>query len=155
MHHRADFELGGKVIEYHCRFGDPETQVVLPLLDTDLLDIFDAVYDETLSSLDIKWKNESCACVIMASGGYPKKYESGKEIHGLDAKGQLDCAYVYHAGTKLTDGKFLTAGGRVLGVTSTGEDLKTALDNAYNAVGKISFEKAHYRNDIGQRALKA
>lgn len=146
---------GVKVIEYNCRFGDPETQVVLPLLDTDLLDIFDAVYDETLSSLEIKWKNESCACVIMASGGYPKKYENGKEIHGLDAKGQLDSAYVYHAGTKLSDGKFLTAGGRVLGVTSTGADLKTALANAYKAVGKISFEKAHYRKDIGQRALKA
>ena len=146
---------GVKVIEYNCRFGDPETQVVLPLLDTDLLDIFEAIYDERLSELDIKWKNESCACVIMASGGYPKSYEKGKEIKGLDAKGQLDNAFIYHAGTKLEDGKFLTAGGRVLGVTATGNTLKTALDNAYAAVDGIEFEKAHYRKDIGKRALMA
>ncbi len=146
---------GPKVIEYNCRFGDPETQVVLPLLDTDLYDIFDAIYDERLSELDIRWKDESCACVILASGGYPKSYEKGKEISGLDDKGQADGVFVYHAGTKLSDGVFTTNGGRVLGVTATGKDLETALANAYNGAKKITFDKVHYRNDIGKRALAA
>ncbi len=144
---------GMKVIEYNCRFGDPEAQVVLPLLDTDLVDIMLSICDGKLSEIDVKWKNDSCACVVMASGGYPVKYESGKEISGLDAKGQCQGAFVYHAGTKFADDKFLTAGGRVLGVTSTGKDLQSALDNAYAAVKSIDFDKAHYRNDIGQRAL--
>lgn len=146
---------GPKVIEYNCRFGDPETQVVLPLLDTDLYDIFEAIYDERLSELDIKWKNESCACVILASGGYPKSYEKGKEISGLDDKGQAEGVFVYHAGTKLSDGVFTTNGGRVLGVTATGKDLETALANAYAGAKKITFDKVHYRNDIGKRALAA
>ncbi len=145
---------GAKVVEYNCRFGDPETQVVLPLLETDLVDIIEAIWEEKLDALDIKWSENSCACVVMASGGYPEKYETGKEISGLDENGQSDLAYVYHAGTKLEDGKFLTAGGRVLGITATGTDLKTALDKAYKAVDTITFEKAHYRKDIGQRALK-
>ncbi len=144
---------GAKVIEYNCRFGDPETQVVLPLLETDMMDIIEAVWNESLDTLDIKWSNKSCACIVMASGGYPEKYETGKEINGLDENGQADGAFVYHAGTKLEDGKFLTAGGRVLGVTATGNDLKAALDKAYAAVEKISFEKAHYRTDIGKKAL--
>lgn len=144
---------GPKVVEYNCRFGDPETQVVLPLLETDFTDIIEAVWNESLSELDIKWSEKSCACVVMASGGYPEKYETSKEIGGLDENGQCAGAYVYHAGTKLENGKFLTAGGRVLGVTAVGEDLQTALDNAYNAVGKISFDKAHYRTDIGKKAL--
>ncbi|MBQ8728371.1 MAG: phosphoribosylamine--glycine ligase [Oscillospiraceae bacterium] len=146
---------GPKVIEYNCRFGDPETQVVLPLLDTDLYDIFEAIYDERLSEVDIKWKDESCACVILASGGYPKSYEKGKEISGLDDKGQADGVFVYHAGTKLSDGVFATNGGRVLGVTATGKDLETALSNAYKGAKKITFDKVHYRNDIGKRALAA
>ena len=145
---------GAKVIEYNCRFGDPETQVVLPLLETDLVDIIEAIWEEKLDTLDISWSNDSCACVVMASGGYPEKYETGKEISGLDENGQSTAAYIYHAGTKLENGKFLTAGGRVLGVTATGADLQTALDKAYKAVDGISFEKAHYRKDIGQRALK-
>ncbi len=146
---------GAKVIEYNCRFGDPETQVVLPLLETDMLDIMEAIWEEKLDTLDIKWSNKSCACVVMASGGYPEKYETGKEISGFDADGQVDAdAFVYHAGTKLVDGKYLTAGGRVLGITAVGGNLREALDKAYSAVGKISFEKAHYRKDIGQRALK-
>ena len=144
---------GAKVVEYNCRFGDPETQVVLPLLETDFVDIIEAVDNETLENLDIKWSENACACVVMASGGYPEKYETGKEISGLDENGQTSGAYVYHAGTKLEDGKFLTAGGRVLGVTATGENLKAALGDAYKAVEKISFEKAHYRKDIGQKAL--
>lgn len=146
---------GAKVVEYNCRFGDPETQVVLPLLETDLVDIMEAVWEEKLDQLDIKWSDKSCACVVIASGGYPEKYETGKEISGLDEKGQSPLAYVYHAGTKLENGKYYTAGGRVLGVTATGADLREALDKAYKAVDAITFEKAHHRNDIGQRALKA
>lgn len=146
---------GAKVVEYNCRFGDPETQVVLPLLETDLVDIMEAVWEEKLDQLDIKWSDKSCACVVIASGGYPEKYETGKEIYGLDEKGQSPLAYVYHAGTKLENGKYYTAGGRVLGVTATGSDLREALDKAYKAVEAITFEKAHHRNDIGQRALKA
>lgn len=145
---------GVKVIEYNCRFGDPETQVVLPLLETDLAEIIEAVWEERLDSLEVKWSEKSCACVVMASGGYPEKYETGLEIAGLDEKGQADAeAYVYHAGTKLENGKFLTAGGRVLGVTSTADTLKEALDKAYKAVDTISFDKAHYRKDIGKKAL--
>lgn len=146
-------ENGPKVVEYNCRFGDPETQVVLPLLETDLVDIMEAIWEERLDSLDIKWSGKSCACVVMASGGYPEKYETGKPISGLDEKGQSPLAYVYHAGTKLEDGKYLTAGGRVLGVTATADDLKSALDAAYKAVESISFDKAHYRRDIGAKAL--
>lgn len=144
---------GARVIEYNCRFGDPETQVVLPLLETDLVDIIEAVWEEKLDTLDIKWSDKSCACVVMASGGYPEKYETGKEITGLDENGQSPLAYVYHAGTKLDNGRYLTAGGRVLGVTAVGDNLQAALDKAYKAVQTISFEKAHYRRDIGKRAL--
>lgn len=146
---------GVKVIEYNCRFGDPETQVVLPVLDTDIVDIMEAIYDEKLDEIDIKWKDEACACVVMASGGYPKKYATGLEISGLDNSGQVENAFVYHAGTKFEDGKFLTAGGRVLGVTATGKNLEKALEKAYEAVGKINFENAHYRKDIGKKALDA
>ncbi len=144
---------GVKVIEYNCRFGDPETQVVLPLLDTDLVDIFEAVYKGTLADIDIKWKKEYCTCVVMASGGYPQSYPKGLEMHGMDDKGQVEGAFVYHAGTKYADGKFYTNGGRVLGVTATCDTLQGALDKSYAAVEKISFENAHYRHDIGQRAL--
>lgn len=146
---------GAKVIEYNCRFGDPETQVVLPLLETDLADIIEAIWEERLEELEVKWSSKSCACVVMASGGYPEKYETGKEISGLNEKGQCENkdTFVYHAGTKLENGKFLTAGGRVLGIAATANDLKKALDNAYSAVEKVSFEKAHYRKDIGQKAL--
>ena len=145
---------GVKVIEYNCRFGDPETQVVLPLLETNLAEIIEAVWEERLDSLDVKWSEGSCACVVMASGGYPEKYETGLEISGLDGKGQAAAdAYVYHAGTKLENGKFLTAGGRVLGVTSTADTLQEALDKAYKAVETISFKNVHYRRDIGKKAL--
>ena len=144
---------GPKVIEYNCRFGDPETQVVLPLLDTDLVDIFDAVINEKLSQIDIKWKNASSACVVLASGGYPKKYETGLKITGLNENGQLDDVKIYHAGTKLENNEFYTSGGRVLGVTAVSETLKSAVDKAYDAVNDIKFDKMHYRKDIGQRAL--
>lgn len=145
---------GPKVIEYNCRFGDPETQVVLPKLKTDIMEIFDAINNETLSQLDIEWSNDACACIIMASGGYPKSYPKGIEISGLE-NGQLDGVTVYHAGTAIKDGKLVTSGGRVLGVTATGKTLVQALEKSYVAVEKISFDGAHYRKDIGQRALKA
>lgn len=147
---------GAKVIEYNCRFGDPETQVVLPLLETDLVDIIEAVWEERLSELEVKWSDKACACVVMASGGYPEKYETGKAIDGLNEKGQVNAdAYVYHAGTKLENGKFLTAGGRVLGVASAADTLQEALDKSYEAVKTIGFENAHYRTDIGKRALNS
>lgn len=145
---------GVKVIEYNCRFGDPEAQVVLPLLETDLVDIMEAIWEEKLDKLEVKWSNKACACVVMASGGYPEKYETGFEIEGLDADGQIEGdAYVYHAGTRAESGKFRTIGGRVLGVTATADTLQEALDKAYRAVDTISFEGAHYRRDIGKKAL--
>ena len=146
---------GPKVIEYNCRFGDPETQVVLPLLDADLCEIFEAIYNEKLADVSISWKKEFCTCVVMASGGYPLSYPKGIEMNGMDEKGQVDGAFVYHAGTKYADGKFLTNGGRVIGVTATGETLSKALEKSYAAVEKITFDKAHYRHDIGKRALQA
>lgn len=145
---------GPKVIEYNCRFGDPETQVVLPRLKTDIVDIFEAIDNETLSDLDVEWSDDACACVIMASGGYPKSYPKGIEITGL-SNGQLDGVTVYHAGTKLKDNKLVTSGGRVLGVTALGDTLENALKKSYDAVEKIHFEGAHYRRDIGKRALEA
>lgn len=145
---------GPKVIEYNCRFGDPETQVVLPRLKTDIIDIFEAIDNETLSDLDVEWSDDACACVIMASGGYPKSYPKGIEITGL-SNGQLDGVTVYHAGTKLQDNKLVTSGGRVLGVTALGDTLENALKKSYDAVEKIHFEGAHYRRDIGKRALEA
>lgn len=147
---------GPKVIEYNCRFGDPETQVVLPMLKTDLLDIMEAVENRKLSDLPIDWKQGACACIVLASGGYPEKYETGKVISGLNEKGQLADAAVYHAGTKLSeDGEFLTAGGRVLGITASAEHLRDALDAAYKAAAEVTFENVHYRRDIGQRGLNA
>lgn len=145
---------GPKVIEYNCRFGDPETQVVLPRLKTDIIDIFEAINNETLSELDIEWSEKACACVIMASGGYPKSYKKGVEITGLTS-GQLDGVTVYHAGTKIENDKLVTSGGRVLGVTALGDSLADALKKSYEAVENIHFDNAHYRNDIGKRALEA
>jgi len=144
-------EQGPKAIEYNCRFGDPETQVVLPLLKTDLFTIMRAVRDEHLSELDIQWSTGAAACVVLASGGYPKKYETGFPIEGLDEDGGHPGVIVYHAGTKKQDGKFLTAGGRVLGVTGLGDNLPQALEKAYDAVKEITFEKVHYRTDIGKK----
>lgn len=145
---------GPKVIEYNCRFGDPETQVVLPRLKTDIMDIFEAINNETLSDLDIEWDDRACTCVIMASGGYPKSYPKGIEINGL-TDGQLDGVTVYHAGTKRDGNKLVTSGGRVLGVTALGETIEDALAKSYAGVEKIKFDGAHYRKDIGQKALNA
>ena len=141
---------GPKVIEYNARFGDPEAQVVLPRLKTDLVDICEAVIDGSLSDLEIEWDDGAAACVVMASGGYPVSYKKGIEMFGLDENGQVDGAVVYHAGTKYENGRFYTNGGRVLGVTAKAPTLDEALEKAYAAVKKISFEGAHYRTDIGR-----
>ena len=146
---------GPRVIEYNCRFGDPETQVVLPLLQGDLLEIFMACTEGTLRPDMVAFAPGVAACVVMASGGYPGKYETGLPISGLDEAVALPGTAVYHAGTKLEDGRLVTAGGRVLGVTATAETLQKALDTAYEAVGRIHFEGAHWRRDIGQKALQA
>ena len=149
---------GPKVIEYNCRFGDPETQVVLPLLESDLLHIMQACTDGTLAQQEVEFSDGAAACVILASGGYPVAYEKGKPISGL-VDGQLpdeENVTVYHSGTAITeDGQLVTNGGRVLGVTATGPRLTNALSHAYEAAEKISFEKLHKRSDIGLRALKA
>ena len=138
---------GVKVIEYNARFGDPETQVVLPRLKTDIVDIFEAVCDGTLKDINVEWEDNACVCVVEASGGYPKKYQTGYEISGLsDIEENI---YVYHAGTKKEDGKYYTAGGRVLGITAKSKDLDTAISDAYNAVKNINFTDVHYRKDIG------
>jgi len=144
---------GPKVIEYNARFGDPETQVVLPRLDTDLVDVLIAGVTGELEKLDVQWKSEAAVCVIMASGGYPGPYEKGKEIKGLDQVGED--AIVFHAGTELRNDKVVTNGGRVLAVTSIGSTVQEARDKAYQAVRKISFEGAHYRSDIAQKTLRA
>lgn len=144
-------EKGPKVIEYNCRFGDPETQVVLPLLDSDLFTIMRAVTNGTLDKTEVKFKNENAACVVMASKGYPQKYESGFE---LKMDGSVKDS-VYVAGAKCENGRLLTAGGRVLGVTATADTLENAIKKAYERVNKVEFENAFYRKDIGARALKA
>lgn len=136
---------GVKVLEYNARFGDPETQVVLPRLQSDLYEIFEAVIDGRLAQTEIKWNDKAAVCVVMASGGYPQSYETGFEITGLP----VENAIVFHAGTKLENGKLVTAGGRVLGVTALGEDIADARTKAYDAVSKIHFKNAHYRHDIG------
>lgn len=141
---------GPKVIEYNARFGDPEAQVVLPRLKTDLVDIIEAIMKEQLSGQEIIWSDDACACVVMASGGYPGSYKKGIEIEGLNADGQREGATVYHAGSKLENGKFKTNGGRVLGVTATGTTLDEALHSAYQTVEKINFEAAMFRRDIGK-----
>lgn len=141
---------GPKVIEYNSRFGDPETQVVLPRLKTDFVDILEAVVDGKLEQQPIEWSDEACACVVMASGGYPGSYQKGVEITGLDEGGQVSGVTVYHAGTVLKDGKYYTNGGRVLGVTALGRTLPEALEKAYAGVEKIHFNGAQYRHDIGK-----
>ncbi len=144
---------GPKVIEYNCRFGDPEAQVVLPLLETDLLAILEAVADERLDKVDIRWSDGAAVCVILASGGYPQKYETGKVISGCERVDKD--ILLYHAGTRRSEEGFVTAGGRVLGVTARGADLQEAIDAAYAAVDKLDFEGMQFRRDIGQRALQA
>jgi phosphoribosylamine--glycine ligase len=140
---------GPKVIEYNSRFGDPETQVVLPLLETDFFEVVDAICDERLSEVDVQFEDKHGAVIVMASGGYPTQYQKGYEIIGLDA---VEGAIVYHAGTKLDDnGNYLTNGGRVLGITAHSNSLEAALKKAYAGVKKVNFKDAHYRRDIGKK----
>jgi len=142
-------ENGPKVIEYNCRFGDPETQVVLPLLKTDLLTVMQAVTEERLDGINVEFLDNAACCVIMASDGYPEKYDKGYEIFIPDDISDK----VYVAGAKLDGGRLVTSGGRVLGVTATADSLKDAVDTAYSIVERIHFENAYYRHDIGARAL--
>lgn len=144
---------GPKVVEFNARFGDPETQVVLPLLDSDLVAIMCACADGTLADVPIRWKDGAAVCVVLASGGYPGHYEKGQEIHGLADAEAMD-ALVFHAGTAMKDGKLVTNGGRVLGVVGRGADISSAVDAAYAAATKISFKDAYYRKDIAHRALE-
>lgn len=137
---------GPKVIEYNARFGDPETQAVLSRLDSDLYDIFNAVIDGKLDQMEIRWKDDAACCVVLASGGYPKAYEKGKVITGLDT---VTDAFVFHAGTKKQGDTIVTSGGRVLGVTATAPTLDEAIQKAYADVHKIQFENVHFRTDIG------
>lgn len=136
---------GMKVVEYNARFGDPETQVVLPMLKTDLMEIFEAVTDERLSEVNIEWHDGACVCVVLASGGYPVKYEKGKEI----SIGEIGDTAIVHAGTAIKDGKLVTSGGRVMGIVARGKDIDEARDKAYAAVQSVNWENVHYRKDIG------
>ncbi len=142
---------GPKVIEYNCRFGDPETQVVLPLLESDLLDIMIKTSNGTLSPEDVKFSDGACACVVVASDGYPSKYETGNEI---TLPADIPDTEIYVAGAKIADGKLVNSGGRVLGVSAKADDLETAVKKAYAATEKVHFSNAYYRKDIGAKALK-
>ena len=140
---------GPKVVEYNARFGDPETQPILSMLDTDLMDIFQACVNGTLDQVDIRWKEGAACCIVLASGGYPVQYQSGYPISGLEEAGKL--ATVFHAGTKGDgNGRILTAGGRVLGVTAVGGSLEKAIETAYAACKPIAFQDMHFRTDIGK-----
>ncbi len=145
---------GPKVVEFNCRLGDPEAQVVLPLLETDLVEVFEKMADRRLGEVTLTQQAGAAACVVMASGGYPGAYEKGFPMDGLDTAGAMDGVVVFHAGTRRDDaGRVVTAGGRVLGVTATGTGLAEALRRAYRAVAAIGFEGAQYRRDIGQKGL--
>jgi phosphoribosylamine--glycine ligase len=145
---------GPMVLEFNCRFGDPETQPILVRLESDLLEALEASIQGRVSDGDFKWSNDASVCVVMASGGYPGAFETGKKITGLDAAGAVDGVKVFHAGTTKRDGQFYTSGGRVLGVTARAADLRNAVERAYEACGKISFDGAYYRRDIAARAFK-
>ncbi|MCP4581268.1 MAG: phosphoribosylamine--glycine ligase [candidate division Zixibacteria bacterium] len=142
---------GVKVLEYNCRFGDPETQVVLPLLETDLAEVFNNIADGYLNIDEIDWSEKSAVTVVLASEGYPGEYETNKAIEGLDSV-KADTELVFHAGTRFEKGRFLTGGGRVLNATAFGEGIKAAITNVYQLVGKINFDGMYYRQDIGWRA---
>lgn len=146
-------EQGPKVLEFNARFGDPETQVYLPRLENDLVDLFEACVDGTLNEHKVTWSSRACVCVVMASGGYPEKYDKGIEITGLEDAASMKDVVVFHAGTKLDGDKVVTNGGRVLGVTAMADDLASARDLAYEAVKKIHFDKAHVRSDIAAKAF--
>lgn len=146
---------GVKVIEFNCRLGDPEAQVILARMDSDLADVIDAAVDRRLADITVNWRDDACACVVIASGGYPDSavYTTGHRITGLDDAAGVEDSVVFHAGTALSDGEIVTHGGRVLGVTALGADITEALERAYRATNCITFHNAHHRTDIGRRAL--
>ena len=146
-------EAGPKVIEFNCRLGDPEAQVLLTRMESDLVPMLDACIDGTLDKVECKWKPEAATCVVMASGGYPDPYETGKVITGLDRANALEDVTVFHAGTQMRNGDIATGGGRVLGVTALARDIRSAIEGAYRGVKEIHFDQAHFRTDIGYRAL--
>ena len=144
---------GPKVVEFNCRFGDPEVQVLLPRMDTDLVPLLEACIDGTLADVEVAWKPKAAVCVVMASGGYPDAYEKGKVITGLNDANALEDVAVFHAATKSKNGQIVTDGGRILGVSALASDLKSAVNRAYQGIGEIHFDRAHFRTDIGHRAL--
>jgi len=145
---------GPKVLEFNARFGDPETQVLLPRLKTDLIDILNAVIEGSLHKINIGWKNNSAVCVVVASGGYPGKYQKDKIISGLERLEKMEDVIAFHAGTKFQDGKIVTSGGRVLGITAWGDTISKAKGKAYEGVEEIYFEDMYYRKDIATKAIK-
>ncbi|MFA6257451.1 MAG: phosphoribosylamine--glycine ligase [Candidatus Paceibacterota bacterium] len=145
---------GPKILEYNARFGDPETQTYMRLLDTDILDIFNSCIDGKLDQIEINWSKKSACTIVLASGGYPENYDKGKIISGISEAEMQPDIVVFHAGTKIKNDELVTSGGRVLGITATGDTLEEALAKAYKAIEKISFEGMQYRKDIGQGALK-
>ncbi len=144
---------GPKVLEFNCRFGDPETQAILPRLKSDIIELMEASIDDEIDMVSLDWDERPCVSVVISSGGYPGEYETGYEIDGLDALDNAKDICVFHAGTRLVDGKIITSGGRVLNVTALGSDIKDAIDRCYNAVNLIEFEGMYFRRDIGHRAL--
>jgi phosphoribosylamine--glycine ligase len=148
-------EDGPRVLEFNCRFGDPETQVILPRLKSDLLDLFEATIEGTLERRTIEWDERAAVTVVLASGGYPEKYDVGKPIHGLELAASAKDIHVFHAGTRRENGTVVTAGGRVLAVTALGESVAAARTRAYAAVAQIDFEGCHYRRDIALGTVAA
>jgi phosphoribosylamine--glycine ligase len=144
---------GPKTLEFNARFGDPETQPLMMRMQSDIVPIMEACVDGTLDSCSLEWSPESAVCVVMASEGYPGSYEKGRPIRGLDQANSLPGVTVFHAGTKQTGDDIVTSGGRVLGVTALGGNVQTAIEKAYQAVGKIQWQGAQFRKDIGQKAL--
>jgi phosphoribosylamine---glycine ligase len=145
---------GPMVLEFNARFGDPETQAILPRMETDLVEALEACVEGRLSATEFRWKPGASACVVAASQGYPGSYETGKVIAGLEEAARIPGVEIFHAGTRLEDGQYKTSGGRVLGVTATGDSLEEALGSAYEAMGRISFEGMVFRRDIGRRGVK-
>ena len=141
---------GPKVLEYNCRFGDPEAQVVLPRMENDIIDVFEACIDGTLDQVDLRFAEDACVCVVLASDGYPVAYEKGKEIRGLEKFAGKNDYFCFHAGSAVKDGKIVTNGGRVLGITALGADLREARAKAYEAVDWVSFDNKYYRHDIAK-----
>jgi len=145
---------GPKILEFNCRFGDPELQPIVLLMESDIVPILEAIAEEKLSEVQIRWSTKAAVCVVMASGGYPEKYETNKEIRGLDQVAKMKDVVVFHAGTRRKNSQILTAGGRVLGVTASGNKISEAVRLAYEAVSKISWDGEYHRTDIAKKALK-